>query len=311
MKPSTFCTAILVAAGLLAIGSPARSAIVNWDIDPSQSFIRLNIPDQGDAFGNTTVRIRNNQNTSAWSDTGGRRAFLEGTIKTQLNDGTSIGFLGGQNNLTALESGSYRPDPAAFDPDATNGENPNGSYTNTGGVPAAFAARINYATISIPLPLDLARIAFRDVVFDIDSGSPLALDGGGAFTGGYEFGIASSLLDVDGLNTIAGQLLPDILNAPQDNLTGISSLGGVVTDLGGSDRMLTLSIQVPITFNLPGVPIPLLGSATGTIVAFATIPEPPSVLLAGFAALSLIWVGVRRRSRSTLVANGCKHEHVL
>ena len=290
------CAVVLLTAGLLAAAAPAWAAIVNWNVDSSQSFVRLNIPDQSDPLGTNTFRIRNNQNTSAWSDAGGRRAFLEGTITTQLNDGNSIGFLGGQSSLTALESGSFRPDPAAFDPDATDGDNPNGSYTNTDGAPAAFAARIRYNTISAgPFVFDLALIAFRDVVFDIDSGN-LALDGGGAFTGGYQFGIASSLLDVDGLSTAAGQLIPDILNAPQDNLVGISALGGTVTDLGGLDRMLTLNIQVPITLNLPGVPLPLLGSATGTIVAFATIPEPSSMLLAGSAALGLIWIG-RRRGR--------------
>ncbi len=289
------CAAMLMAVGLLAVASPARAAIISWDVDPTQSFVRLNIPDQAVSFDgtNATVRIRNNQNTSAWSDAGGRRAFLDGTIASNLIDGSSISFTGGSSNLFALESGSFRPDPAAFDPDAANGDNPDGQFINTNGAAAAFAATVR-ASVSI-LTLDLAKIAFRDVVFDINSGS-LALDGGGNFAGGSDFGIATSVLDVDGLSAaLVGQLIPDILSTPVNGLMGVNTTGGVVTNLGGLDRMLTITITVPITIDFEGVP--LTASATGQIVAFATVPEPSSVLLAGFAAFGLCWAGRRRFRR--------------
>lgn len=289
-------TAICMALGLLAVAAPARAALVSWDVDPAQSFVRLNIPDQQITIDTTTatIRIRNADN-GAWSDAGGRRAFLDGTISSNLIDATSIAFNGGSHNIFALESGSFRPNPAQFDPNATNDDNPDGQYTGTGGVAAAYAAKVR-GSVSF-LTLDLAFIAFRDVFYDIASGV-LALDGGGAFAGGANnFGIDSALLDVDGLSAlIVGQVIPDVLSEPLSGLTGLNNGGGVVTNLGGLNRMLTITVNVPISLDLEGTIV--TASATGTIVAFATlVPEPSSVLLAGFAVFGLIWAGRRRIRR--------------
>lgn len=294
MRFTKTCAAMLMAVGLLAVAAPARAALISWDVDPTQSFVRLAIPDQAVSFDgtNATVRIRNSQNTSAWSDAGGRRAFLDGTIASNLNDGNSISFLGGQSALVGLESGSFRPNPASFNPADTDGDNPDGQYTNTTGAAAAFAATVR-ATVVITV--DLAKIAFRSVEFDVNSGS-LALDGGGNFAGGSDFGIATAVLDVDGLDAfLVGQLIPDILSAPVAGLMGINTSGGTVTDLGGNLRMLLLNITVPISIDFEGVP--LSASAAGQIVAFAIVPEPSSVLLAGFAAFGLCWAGRRRFRR--------------
>jgi hypothetical protein len=299
MKFSKKCAAICMALGLLAVAAPARAALVSWDVDPAQSFVRLNIPDQQVTVDTTTATIRiRAANSATWSDTTGRRAFLDGEISSNLVDGASIAFNGGSNNLFALETGSFRPNPAQFDPNATNADNPDGQYTGTGGVAAAYAAKVR-GSVSI-LTLDLAFIAFRDVFFDIASGV-LALDGGGAFAGGANnFGIDSALLDVDGLNAaIVGQVIPDVLSEPLSGLSGLNTGGGVVTNLGGLDRKLTITVSVPISIDLEGTIV--TASATGTIVAFATltvIPEPSSVLLAGFAAFGLIWAGRRRIRRN-------------
>lgn len=285
------CAAVLMAVGVLTIAAmPTQAALVHWNVDPTQSFVRLNIPDQEISIDGATVtlRIRNSQNTAAWSDAGGRRAFLDGTIATNLSEGNSISILGGQSSLMALESGSFRPNPAAFDPDATNTDNPDGQYMDTSGAPAAFAATARAATVILfPTTIDIAKIAFRNVEFGIDSGI-LALDGGGAFAGGWSFGIDSSEFDADAVTSIAGQPIPDVLGLPL-GMTGVNSGGGAVTIFGGLNYQLTIDIDVPIQFELDGTP--LNASLTGTIVAIAMIPEPSSALLAGFAALGLCCAG--------------------
>ncbi len=298
MRFSKVCTAFVLALGVLAVAAPAKAGFVTWNVDPDASFLRLTIPDTAINLDGTNVTVRlRNANNSAWSDAGGRRAFIGGTIDSNFVDGSSIEFLSGQSNLVGLNSGNFRPNPAAFDPNATNVDNPNGTFTNTSTAPAVFAAKAR-ASISI-LTLDAAFLAFRDVFFDLASGV-LALDGGGAFAGGTnDFGIASANVDLDGLSiAIVGQPIPDTLNQVFTNILGTNSSGGVVTDLGGLDRRLDLPINIPIQIDL-GDGIVLNATAAGNIRAFATIPEPSSVLLAGFAAFGLIWAGRRRIRRSS------------
>jgi hypothetical protein len=62
-------------------------------------------------------------------------------------------------------------------------------------------------------------------------------------------------------------------------------------------RRLTVQINVPIAIDVDGTIIN--ATATGQIVAFTTlVPEPSSVVPAGFAAFGLCWAGRRRMRRA-------------
>jgi hypothetical protein len=135
--------ALAAALAALACTTPAVAGIVSWNVDPAASFLRLSVPDQLISLNNAVLDLRvRNSNNSAWNDAGGRRAFLDGTIVTQLNDGNSIEFLSGQHSLVALEDHSLRPNPAAFNPSLTSSLNPDGQYSNATTAPAAFGARV-------------------------------------------------------------------------------------------------------------------------------------------------------------------------
>ncbi len=300
MSLSKICAAALMAVGLsLSAVAPARAALVSWDVDSSVSYMRLTLPDQSipvEGIGNVTIRLRDASSTSQWTDAGGRRAFLDGTISTNLNDGTSVQFNGGAHNLFALENANLRPNPAAFNPGATNGDNPDGTYTNTTTAPAAFGAKVRGTFL---LSFDAAFLAFRDAFFDIASGV-VPLDGGGAYAGSTtNVGIASALIDADGLSLPLGlgQPIPDILGAAISLPNLVNTSGGVITNLGGNDRQLDMTITVPISIDVEGILI--TGSATGVIRAYTTlIPEPSTIAMAGIAALGLCVAGRRRFRRS-------------
>ena len=105
------------------ISRTASASVVTWDVDPTNSYIQLTIPDQTLAvtnIGNVTIRMRDASSTTQWTDAGGRRASLDGAIATEYMDGTSITFLGGLHNLYARETTSLRPNPAEWSAATTN-----------------------------------------------------------------------------------------------------------------------------------------------------------------------------------------------
>jgi len=265
------CGTLLVS---LTILMNARSELVTWTVDPTNSYIRLTIPDQTvyvPDLGNVTVRVRDANNSSQWTDAGGRRAALAGVILTEYVDGSSISFLGGQHNLYALENTSLRPNPAEWDPVNTN-------YTGTSTAPAALGGRLR-ATYAIIFTIDVAYLAFRSMSLDITNttGSAISISNGMFPADTTAFGIASALVDVDGLNTAVGQLVPDVYHAPMDPMVQTNAAGGVIADLGGRNRRLTYTINLPnLTFDFEGTPV--TGSAAGVIVATATLSEPPQTI---------------------------------
>lgn len=304
MKSTTVrLTLFLAGAFALISANQADAELVTWNVDSAASFLRLTIPDTTLNLDGTSVIVRlRDSNNNAWSDNGGRRAFIGGTIDSNFVDASSIEFLAGQTNLLGLNSGNFRPNPAAYNPAVTNAENPDGTYTNSTTAPAVFAAKARASLGSLPfISLDAGYLAFRSVFFDLASGT-LALNGSGAFVGGSNnFGISSASVDLDGLTvTGLGQPIPDTQGEVFTNLLGTNTNGGVVTNLGGNDRRLDLPINIPIQIDL-GDGIILNASAAGNIRAFATlvpVPEPSSVILASFAAFGLCWAGRRRLRRS-------------
>jgi hypothetical protein len=301
---TTRITLLLAGAFALLSANQARAELVSWDVDSSQSYMRLAIPDQQLTLDGTTgtVRVRSQVGSNnAWNDTSGARAFIDGFLSTDLQDQTAITFNGGANSLVALNSGNYRPNPADFNPLNTNAENPDGQYSGSATAPAPMGAKVRVTAVLggfLPVTVDLAYIAFRNVALDASSGI-MPLTGGTTFAGGSNnFGIQSATLDVDGLTvTLLGQPIPDMVNSPLSNLTGLNTLGGSVQVLNALDRKLTLNINVPIAIDVDGTI--LNATATGQIVAFATlVPEPSSIVMAGFAAFGLCWAGRRRFRRA-------------
>ncbi len=282
--------AIALTAALFAAPTIAGAAPLTWAIDDSQSSLTLNVPDQSVTLDGTTATIRlRNADNSAWSQ--GKTAAVAGTLSTDFVDGVSIEFLSGQHNAFGLTSGSFRPNPADFDPGATNAENPDGQFTGTSTAPAVFAAKVR-ASVSF-VTLDVAWISFLDVAYDLDSAGPLAIGGGGAFAGNaLAVGVESATVALDGLSTLVGQVIPDTPGTPFDNIFGANTLAGATVttpDPVGNPllRQLTIPVDVPLSLTLEGTN--LNASATGEIVAFALVPEPTTLLLlaGGLAGLAV------------------------
>ncbi len=140
--------------------------------------------------------------------------------------------------------------------------------------------------------VDAAFISFLDVAYDIASAGPLAIGGGGAFAGNaLAVGVETATVALDGLSTLVGQPIPDTPGTPFDNIFGGNTLAGAsvtTPDPVGNPllRQLTIPVNVPLQLSLEGTN--LNASATGTIVAFALIPEPTTLLLlaGGLAGLA-------------------------
>jgi len=164
MSLSKICAAALVAVGLsLSAAAPARAALVTWDVDATQSYGRITIPDFNynvPVLGNVNIRPRNYNanNNNPWTDAGGRLAPLDGTISTNLVDGVSVQFLSGLHDLFPVQTFNARPNPAVF-----NGT----TYTNTSTALAAFATNIRTSNF---LASQLGLLAIRDVDLDLASG---------------------------------------------------------------------------------------------------------------------------------------------
>jgi hypothetical protein len=264
---------LTVALGAAPLTSQiAKASAVTWDVDPTNSYIRLTIPDQTIAvptLGDATMRMRDATSTTQWTDAGGRRAALDGEIATDYVDGTSITFLGGSHNLYALEATSLRPNPAAWDAATTN-------YTDTSTALAALGGR-GRASISI-FTVDAAFVAFRSVHLDITNSTSgtIAITNGSFATNTTRSGISTALLDVDGLPILTfGQPVPDVYHGSLDPLVQQNAGGGSVSNLGGLNRKLTYTIDIPnLSIDLSGTIV--TGSAAGLIVAYAVIPAPPT-----------------------------------
>jgi len=294
LRPSSVAVGLTVCLGCLL---PAQAALISsWDIDSSVSYIRLTIPDQSFVLeGYTaTARIRNTD-TSAWTDSGNgkRMAYYDGTIATNY-DFHSLEFLNGQHEIRAIEGGSFRPDPAQYDPnDLGNGQH----YTGTAAKPAAYAGLIRG---TMTLTFNAGYFAFRDMLLDVDSGT-IPMPNFGSFSGNTtQIGIQQVQAALDGLLiSILGNTMwvPDYLDyVDTAGVTGTNTLGGSVLDLGvtsdpgheGEHKYkLTLSVNVPVQFYLE--PVYLNMTAAGQFVGYAYyVPEPTTLLLCGGGAVLTI-----------------------
>lgn len=296
-------------------GRQAAAAIVNWTIDPEASFVRLTIPDQATTLPPTsqfpdglaaTVRVRNANNNSTWTDDGARLARVGGTVRTDYQDGTSIRFLAGQHNLFALEEHSLRPNPDAFDSGATDALNPSGQYSNTTTELAAYGGKIRVTTHVI-VSSDFAYFSLRNVLFDWETGTLPVASGTTIPSAPLEFGITSAESNYDGFNwgpsSSWSQVSPDAANALIDGVIGGGSGSGTITDLGGGLRRLTYQFGAdsdwPDGVAVSGGDFALyFVKYSGTIVAYATIPEPSTFTLGAAGGLAILGLSIPRHRQN-------------
>jgi hypothetical protein len=187
---------------------------VTWNVVQASSSDTITIPDQtvNLPFNSGTipvlVQFRNESGGAAW--TSGDTASMTGTIATNYVDGSSIQFLTGQNNLTGVDSGTYRPDPSTWDATAK-------TFATNSTAPAVFGARIHGVALGGFLSVDVAYISIPSAATDTANGlSPLAYDLGspnpltitaGTFpANSTSFGINSGTLLVDGLQPASQQV---------------------------------------------------------------------------------------------------------
>lgn len=243
---------------------------VTWQIDSQQSFIRLSIPDQdvplvsgsppsplglrdysADPFTPSTV----------WTDAGGRRSAVEGTLASNYVVGSSIQFLTGTHNANSVAFGSFRPDPAAWDGTI---------FQPNSGAPASFGASIVLAP-GQPGSFAIGDLALRDVGYDLVGDVALSTSGSG-WVGNNSFSVGlkpGARVDVQGIANFFNEVLDEaVVEANQGGLQ--------IENLGGGLHRLTLEIDVPIVFDIDD--ISLQASVAGQIVANATVSEPASVV---------------------------------
>ncbi len=240
--------------------------------------------------------MRNQNSNVAWTDAGGRKAIVQGTIATDIVTGpgaslASIQFLGSSG--TAVEDKLLRPDPALFNPNITSTANPNGTYTSTAAATAAYGGRVN-ANDLLLTSFTLSFLSLNEVGYSTTS-APILLGAPSAAIPAFSttYALETDQFGSDGqtLNTLGTQVnIPDQLQSL--NLTGLNSAASSITWLGGNQYKLTYNVNVPVVWNIHSAVSPLNGTLTGVVIATATIPEPSTFVL---AAIGLMALGFARR----------------
>ena len=253
-------------------------SLTTWTIDQSQSSLSLAIADQVVNYNGTdiTIRVRNQSggNSGPWNV--GNSAAIAGTISTNYIDGHSIEFLAGQTNIVGINSGNYRPNPSDFDPNATDAENPKGSFTGTSTAPAVFGGRVRASLVVMwEITVDIGFLSFYNTKYEVSSGElPITSN---SFAGNsLTVGIDSSGLGIDGLRVaVLGQPVPDRLTTITDRTAINSAPTGTITDLGGQNRRLTIPVALALSMPIDADPAhDLHATATGQVVASAVVDLP-------------------------------------
>jgi hypothetical protein len=292
-------TACLVYCGIALVASTGAADPIGFELDSTQSYITLSIPNFTLSGNSYHVSGQNRTNgaplSTAWSasTTTGNTAFISGSFYTELGGDlanekvTSIQFISGSSNLYAVWSGNYRPNPAAYNV-ATS------AYNNDGPAPANYGATLSMTPLG-----NAALVSFDNTTYDINSN---ALSASGTFALGtfltndpanpLNVGLLSSVVSTAGLNVfLAGQIIPNS-SVPQSFSVGPDGAGGgTYRFTSASNLQLKIPINVPFQMNVDGAIVN--GTETGQFVA-NIVPEPASILSAGLGVIVLVTLYRRR-----------------
>ena len=274
------CTAVAC-----CLGSQAMAAPVNWLIDSNQSWIRLSVPDQVINIGGGNVLpvgLRDQTATPGdpaapnWTDAGKRLAAVSGVLSTTMTP-NSIEFNYGAHAAPATASGNFRPDAGSW-----NGTSFDTSLGATS--PSVFAADLTVQGV-----LTVAYLNFYNVNTEYAGIATGLVDYAGVAAGALKIGAdAGTILDLDALQLIGDSRT--VLATLMGNVTMGTNGSLSITDLGGMDRRLDLTYDVPFVVLINGLPVN--ASFESVVVAYATVPEPAS---AGLVGLAFAMIGMRRR----------------
>jgi hypothetical protein len=305
IKHFRLATAVLAVCTLALMTSAAQAQIgLTFTVDSTQSYLTLNIPNFSYSGNNINITGQNRTNGAptgtAWSasTTTGNTAFVSGTIATTVGGSftgktlSAIQFVSGANNLSALASGNYRPNPAAYNMVTS-------IYANNGPGPGAYGATAHVILGNAGL------VSFDNVTYDVGTNSALPASGGvgaGTFvtnnpSNPLNAGVLSSIFSVQGFSLIiAGQVLPND-SASLGGLVAGNTTDGATYTYNGPDTNLQIKmpILIPTSISLGGG-VFINGTATGQIVANASVPEPATIGMAAMGFVSIVAL-VRRRRR--------------
>jgi hypothetical protein len=292
--------AALAVVAVALMSAKAQADALTFTVDSSQSYITLNIPNFSYSGNNINLTGQNRTNGAptgaAWSTNTntGNTAFVSGTLATTVGGSftgktlSAIQFVSGGANLTALNAGNYRPNPAAYNTLTS-------AYNNNGGGPGQYGAVAHVALGNAAL------VSFDNVKYDINSNNLPASNtvGTGTFVSnsGVNAGLASSTFSIQGLSLfLVGQLLPNDSAALGALVTANNGAGATYNYTSSTNLQIKVPISIPISIDTGGG-VFINGTASGQFVANAAVPEPSTIALAGLGMVSLVAM-VRRRRKS-------------
>jgi hypothetical protein len=296
-RGATFSVAFLVVAATAVVAQAEPSVGRDFGVDSTESYLTLSIPNFSFSGNNTNITGQNRTNGAPISGvwTSGNTAFITGTISTTIYGDfspggiTAVQFIGGGSTfLSAINSGNYRPNAAAF-----NGGTQPATYNNNSAAGADYGGTMHVLLGNAGL-FSMANatvgLSAADPLPVTGDSFPINMAGSPLVTGLDTVGLSVQALNVP----IAGMILPTVENQ-LIGLAGadLSSASATLVNVAHGDLTMTIPIVVP--FSLPvGEGVFLNGTATGQLVA-RTDPEPSSILLAllGFASV----VGLVRHKR--------------
>jgi hypothetical protein len=273
----------------------APSLVGDFFLDNTESYLTLSIPNFAYSGFNFNITGQNRSNgspvTGAW--TTGDMAFISGSFSTTIYGAftpggiTAVQFISGSTSLTALDSGNYRPNPAAF-----NGAAQPPAYNDNSAAAAAYGGTIHLALGSFG---NAGLFSLSQVAFDLNAASPLTVTGGQFPVNTLETGLSSATLSSQALSLV---LLGPILPSVENSLVGLSAAdlsaaSATLTLAPNGDFTMTIPIIVPFSLSI-GDGAYLNGTATGQLVA-RTDPEPPTLLLAMLGLGSFAVIAHRKR----------------
>ena len=279
----------------------ASADVYTWTLDSTQSYSRLNLPDQSFTVPSLAVNVRprsafatGNTGTGSGnlqSDTRGAKATLSGIFQADYSGNSSVTLIDGSSDISASPSVplDVAPNPAVWNSTTK-------SFEDDSTAPADFGSTI-FMNIFNGLVNTKSPLAIRDFKLSLSS-SQILLSGGNTIApGSTTVGIQSASVQMKQSTLISGFSI-DGVNSNINNLTVVNIQGGQINNLGGELRQMVLNYTIPIEIDLQTVEsVSITGSISGVIVATATVPEvgPTTLVVLGLMSVG-VPVVIRRRA---------------